>query len=210
MLLVWAAANLDEREFEDPERFDVTRKVVRHLAFGHGVHFCLGASLARMEARVAFEELFARHPDYELVREPGWVHSRWARAHGEIELAQTLMGKTQVNDRAGISRREHQRGNEDVAGTLEGAGPIEGNADVGQHPGIAGMRLQQRLELGRGEGLRRPGGLLWCTRDEHHTEQYGQAHDELYVQDLCLSLGTDARVTGSTFSREEGRGRRKE
>ena len=87
VLLVWAAANLDPREFEEPERFDVTRKVVRHLAFGHGVHFCLGASLARMEARVAFEELFARYPDYELAREPGWVHSRWARAHGEIELS---------------------------------------------------------------------------------------------------------------------------
>jgi cytochrome P450 len=87
VLLVWAAANLDEREFEGPERFDVTRKVVRHLSFGHGVHFCLGASLARMEARIAFEELFARYPDYALVREPGWVHSRWARAHGAIEIA---------------------------------------------------------------------------------------------------------------------------
>ncbi|MBK7951616.1 MAG: cytochrome P450 [Deltaproteobacteria bacterium] len=87
VLLVWAAANLDEREFEAPERFDVTRKITRHLAFGHGVHFCLGASLARMEARIAFEELLARYPDYALVREPGWVHSRWARAHGEIELA---------------------------------------------------------------------------------------------------------------------------
>ncbi len=86
VLLVWAAANLDEREFEDPERFDVTRKIGRHLSFGHGVHFCLGASLARMEARIAFEELLARHPAYALVREPGWVHSRWARAHGEIEV----------------------------------------------------------------------------------------------------------------------------
>jgi cytochrome P450 len=87
VLLVWAAANLDEREFEEPERFDVTRKLKRHLAFGHGVHFCLGASLARMEARIAFEELLARHPDYALAQEPGWVHSRWARAHGEIEIA---------------------------------------------------------------------------------------------------------------------------
>lgn len=87
VLLVWAAANLDEREFEDPERFDVTRKITRHLAFGHGVHFCLGASLARMEARIAFEELLARYPDYALEREPAWVHSRWARAHGEIELS---------------------------------------------------------------------------------------------------------------------------
>lgn len=87
VLLVWAAANRDEREFEAPERFDVSRKITRHLAFGHGVHFCLGASLARMEARIAFEELLARYPDYALAREPGWVHSRWARAHGEIELA---------------------------------------------------------------------------------------------------------------------------
>lgn len=86
VLLVWAAANLDEREFEDPERFDVGRKVGRHLAFGHGVHFCLGASLARMEARIAFEELLARYPDYALASEPGWVHSRWARAHGTIEI----------------------------------------------------------------------------------------------------------------------------
>ena len=86
VLLVWAAANLDEREFEEPERFDVSRKLKRHLAFGHGVHFCLGASLARMEARIGFEELLARHPDYALAQEPGWVQSRWARAHGEIEI----------------------------------------------------------------------------------------------------------------------------
>lgn len=86
VLLVWAAANRDEREFEAPERFDVTRKVTRHLAFGHGIHFCLGASLARVEARVAFEELLARHPDYRVVGEPGWLASRWARAHGEIEI----------------------------------------------------------------------------------------------------------------------------
>jgi cytochrome P450 len=87
VLLVWAAANLDEREFTEPERFDVTRKITRHLAFGHGVHFCLGASLARMEARVAFEELLSRHPAYTLLEEPAWIHSRWARAHPAIHLA---------------------------------------------------------------------------------------------------------------------------
>ncbi len=87
VLLLWAAANHDEREFDEPERFDVTRKITRHLSFGHGIHFCLGASLARLEARVAFEELLARYPDYRLLEEPGWIHSRWARAHGEIHLA---------------------------------------------------------------------------------------------------------------------------
>lgn len=64
--LVFGAANHDDREFEDPERFDVTRKADRHLAFGHGLHYCLGASLARLEARVAFEELLALIPEWEL------------------------------------------------------------------------------------------------------------------------------------------------
>ena len=86
VLLVWAAANLDDREFREPERFDVTRDARRHLAFGHGVHFCLGASLARLEARVAFEELLARFPRYRLAEEPDWVGSRWARAHPGIPL----------------------------------------------------------------------------------------------------------------------------
>ena len=55
--LLFGAGNRDEREFAEPDRFDVRRPIDRHLAFGHGVHFCLGAALARLEARVVFEEL---------------------------------------------------------------------------------------------------------------------------------------------------------
>jgi len=84
--LVWAAANRDEREFEDPERFDVTRTITRHLAFGQGLHFCLGANLARLEARVAFEELLARLPAYQLCERPGWRTSIWARAHPAVRV----------------------------------------------------------------------------------------------------------------------------
>jgi cytochrome P450 len=83
--LVWGAANRDEREFPEADRFDVAR-APRHLAFGHGVHFCLGAHLARLEARVAFEELLARLPGYALEREPGWVTSIWARAHEAVPV----------------------------------------------------------------------------------------------------------------------------
>ena len=70
-------ANHDEREFPDPERFDIRREITKHLAFGHGTHFCLGSNLARLEARVAFEELHARLPDYELDGTPRRITSIW-------------------------------------------------------------------------------------------------------------------------------------
>jgi cytochrome P450 len=66
VLLMFAAANRDESRFDDPDRFDVHRHPEGHLAFGHGIHFCLGASLARLEARVAFEALFERCRDLRL------------------------------------------------------------------------------------------------------------------------------------------------
>ena len=90
VMLVWGAANLDDREFTDPERFDVTRTIRRHLGFGHGVHYCLGASLARLEAKVAFEEWHARFPDYELDGEPERVPSWWARAHRRVPVRTTV------------------------------------------------------------------------------------------------------------------------
>jgi len=55
-----ASANRDETQFPEPDRFDLDRDTRGHVALGLGVHFCLGASLARLEARVGFEELFKR------------------------------------------------------------------------------------------------------------------------------------------------------
>ncbi|MFE7896735.1 cytochrome P450 [Streptomyces sp. NPDC057424] len=66
VLPLLAAANRDPDVFEEPERFDITRSPNPHLGFGHGVHFCLGANLARMEARVALQVLFGRHPGLAL------------------------------------------------------------------------------------------------------------------------------------------------
>jgi cytochrome P450 len=80
VMLLWGAANLDDREFPDPEVFDIHRRAARHLGFGHGIHVCLGAALARLESRVAFEELLARSPEYELSGEPERYVSNWARA----------------------------------------------------------------------------------------------------------------------------------
>jgi hypothetical protein len=85
--LIWGSANHDDRRFDDPERFDIHRDDNRHLALGHGVHFCMGSHLARLEGRVAFEELLARVPDYVLEAEPAWQASAWARAYASVPIA---------------------------------------------------------------------------------------------------------------------------
>jgi cytochrome P450 len=66
LLFVVAAANRDERRYEDPDRFDIRRDVGQHLAFGYGIHFCLGASLARLEGRIALDELLGRIPEWDV------------------------------------------------------------------------------------------------------------------------------------------------
>ena len=66
LMVLFASANRDERQFPEPDRFDIDRKSREHVAFGHGIHFCLGAALARLEARVAFETLFDRCRDFRL------------------------------------------------------------------------------------------------------------------------------------------------
>jgi cytochrome P450 len=65
MLLINASANRDEAHFDQPDRYDIHRKG-GHLSFGQGLHFCLGSALARLEARVAFEEVFKRWTDWEV------------------------------------------------------------------------------------------------------------------------------------------------
>jgi cytochrome P450 len=70
LMCVPGAANRDERQFgADAEVFDIHRKLDRHISFGYGAHFCLGANLARLEARVALEELLKRIPDWRVVEE---------------------------------------------------------------------------------------------------------------------------------------------
>ncbi|MEN8183553.1 MAG: cytochrome P450 [Myxococcota bacterium] len=73
IVLLLAAANRDPSANPEPGRFDVTRSEVRHLSFGHGLHFCLGANLARLEARIAISALIRRLPRLRLaVLQPRW------------------------------------------------------------------------------------------------------------------------------------------
>ena len=67
VFLMLGAANRDPKHFDDPERFDIRRKPNRHLSFGYGIHFCIGAQLARVEAEVAFKHLLPLINDVELV-----------------------------------------------------------------------------------------------------------------------------------------------
>jgi cytochrome P450 len=69
VLVMYGSANRDERKFRDPDRFDLTRSPGRHLAMGHGVHFCLGAQLAKAMSRVFLEEWFSRTRRFTILRD---------------------------------------------------------------------------------------------------------------------------------------------
>jgi cytochrome P450 family 142 subfamily A polypeptide 1 len=88
LVLMYSSANRDERVFDDPDTLDVTRPHNHHVAFGFGTHFCLGASLARLEIRVMFEELLRRIPDMRLApgAEPSRVPSAFACAYDTIRV----------------------------------------------------------------------------------------------------------------------------
>jgi cytochrome P450 len=66
MVLLNGSANRDERHFPDGDRFDINRPRIAHLSFGYGIHFCLGAALARLEGRIALDEVLNRFPEWEV------------------------------------------------------------------------------------------------------------------------------------------------
>jgi cholest-4-en-3-one 26-monooxygenase len=94
VLLLYASANRDPRVFSRPDELDVTRANSRHLSFGTGTHVCLGAHLARLEIRVAFEELLKRMPDWELAdpSEPRILPATFARAYDRVRITFTPSG----------------------------------------------------------------------------------------------------------------------
>lgn len=87
VLLLTGSAGRDDREYPDADRFDITRNVVRHVSLGYGAHFCLGASLARMEARVAIEETLLRFPEWEVLWDRiEWVHTSTVRGYHSVPV----------------------------------------------------------------------------------------------------------------------------
>ena len=92
VVLMYSSGNRDESQFDDPEKFDVTRTPNNHIAFGFGTHFCLGASLARLEIRVFFEELLRRTRGWTMTSgtEPIFMPNAFVRgvesAHFEFDF----------------------------------------------------------------------------------------------------------------------------
>jgi cytochrome P450 len=95
VLILFGSAGRDEREYPDADRFDIHRRIERHLTFGHGIHYCLGAALARLEAQVAFEELLRRVPDWQIdadQSELDRIRSYMVRGPARLPLAFTPAG----------------------------------------------------------------------------------------------------------------------
>lgn len=86
--LLTGSAGRDERQYDRADTFDVTRKGIRHISFGHGSHFCLGAALARLEARVALEETLKRFPEWTVDEsEVEFVHTNSVRGPASVPIA---------------------------------------------------------------------------------------------------------------------------
>jgi cytochrome P450 len=73
VLVMYGSANRDERHYPDPDRFDITRNPIDQLAFGRGIHLCVGHNLAKMEGHAIFAELAERVERFELTAEPEWM-----------------------------------------------------------------------------------------------------------------------------------------
>jgi cytochrome P450 len=87
VLLLTGSAGRDERAFPDPDRFDVRRQMQHHVSLGHGVHFCVGAALARLEGRIALEETLKRFPSWEV--DPDGVtrqHTSTVRGYSRVDI----------------------------------------------------------------------------------------------------------------------------
>ncbi len=85
--LLTGSAGRDERQYENPDVLDVERTGIRHISFGHGSHFCLGAALARLEARVALEETLKRFPTWDVDRGAvTYVHTNSVRGPASVPM----------------------------------------------------------------------------------------------------------------------------
>jgi cytochrome P450 len=89
MVIINGSGNRDDRKFENGDTFDINRKIDHHLSFGYGIHFCLGAALARLEGRIALDEVLQRFPNGWMVDYDNAVQARTTTVRGWQSLPVT-------------------------------------------------------------------------------------------------------------------------
>ena len=209
-MLVPGAANRDERQFPDPDTFDITRPRGRHLGFGEGVHGCLGAPLARLEARIALEEALPVLGDYELAGPPGfypsspnmyvWKHlpvtfggSGGHRPHVEAVHHRTTTVTLATSEFEAEARVTAKR---EAADGVVSAGPARRRRATRCRPGRPGAHV----DLVLGDAPTRQYSLCGDPAD-HHEYRLGILRDpdgrgsSLHVHDR-LAVGDTVRVRG--------------
>src|SRR5262249_15391570 len=95
-----ASANRDERQFDDPDALDLAREPNRHVAFGLGVHYCLGAPLARLEGQIAIPTLLRRLPAFRRAAPPAPLHRRPGLLLNSLEALPLTFAGTGARRRA--------------------------------------------------------------------------------------------------------------
>jgi cytochrome P450 len=106
VLAVIGSANRDPKQFPDPGRFDIARDPNPHLAFGHGAHFCMGAPLARLEAKVALSDFLERVKDFRRASDEPWEPRKALHIHGPVRLP--IRFKAEVRHRGTEAQRREE------------------------------------------------------------------------------------------------------
>ena len=197
VVLVTGAANRDERQFPDPDRFDIMRGRSRHVGFGEGVHGCLGAPLARMEARIALEEALPVLGEYQLGAEPGFYPSSpnmYVWRHLPVRFTPSQPVTRPTRGTTGMAS-----GGTSLGATLEPAEQLTSVSVVGKERSSDGVVALTLRAVGGGRlPAWEPGAHVDLVLDAAATRQYSLCGDPADAHTYRLGVLRDGAGRGSS------------